>query len=58
MYAVKRGWRDRSGAESRGHVRIPIQEALLTCGAFCLFMASDKGIGYRGEEGTLRRQRR
>jgi hypothetical protein len=53
LYAVEREWRDRSGPESRGHVLIPNQEALLTYGAFCLFMASDKGIGYKGERDTL-----
>jgi hypothetical protein len=54
LYAVEREWRDRSGPESRGHVLIPNQEALLTYGAFCLFRASDKGIGYKGEQDTLR----
>ncbi len=57
LYAVEREWRDRSGPESRGHVLIPNQQALLTYGAYCLFMASDRGIGYRGERDTLRGQR-
>lgn len=35
-------------------VYIPTQEALIDYGATCLFEASDKGVGYRGERDTLR----
>jgi hypothetical protein len=49
LYAVERKSQDRSGPESRGHILIPNQEAMVRYGAYCLFMASEKGIGYRGE---------
>jgi len=40
-----------STAEKRGYSKIPNQEALLTYGAYCLFAASDRGVGYKGERG-------
>ena len=55
-YAVsrKRKWPEPSSAETDGLVKIPNQEALLSCGAFCLFMASDRGAGYFREKDPLR----
>jgi hypothetical protein len=41
-------------AEARGHRKIPNQLALVTYGAYCLFSASDKGIGYKGERDQSR----
>jgi hypothetical protein len=50
LYSVERRWDDRTGPETRGHVLIENTEALTEYGAYCLFMASDRGIGYKGEK--------
>ena len=56
LYAVarERKWAEPSSAESDGLVKLVNQQALLDYGAFCLFMASDKSIGYRYEKDMLR----
>jgi hypothetical protein len=50
LYSVERRWRDRIGPEARGHTLIENTEALAEYGAYCIFMASDRGIGYKGEK--------
>ncbi len=56
LYAVarRRKWEEPSSAETDGLLKIPDTEALLSYGAFCLFMASDRSIGYRRERDLLR----
>ena len=49
LYSVERRWSDRSGPQARGHVLIDKQKALEEYGAYCLSLASDRGIGYKGE---------
>jgi hypothetical protein len=49
LYSVERRWRDRGGPQARGHVLLDSREALQKYGAYCLFMASDRGIGYKDE---------
>jgi len=51
LYAVARTrkWEDPSSAEAEGMDRIPCPAALLTYGSYCLFMAADRGVGYRHE---------
>jgi len=51
LYAVRRRrpWAEPSSAETDGLLRIPGVDALRSYGAFCLFNASDRGIGYKGE---------
>jgi hypothetical protein len=51
LYAVRRRrpWAEPSSAETDGLLRIPSVDALRSYGAFCLFNASDRGIGYKGE---------
>jgi hypothetical protein len=58
LYAVakERPWAEPSSAEAEGLACIPNAEALLEFGAYVLFQASDKGVGYRGERDPLRRE--
>jgi len=51
LYAVarKRRWAEPSSAESDRLLRVPRVEALQAYGAYCLFNAADRGIGYKGE---------
>jgi hypothetical protein len=51
LYAVDRVQMESGppAAEARGHIKFPNQLALEIYGPYCLFSASDKGIGYKGE---------
>jgi hypothetical protein len=55
LYAVakERPWTKPSSAEEEGLACISSNEAVLDFGAYCLFQASDKGVGYKGERDPL-----
>lgn len=49
LFAASRKYRGHTACDFQGYPLIPNQEALLTYGAYCLFKAADRGIGYKGE---------
>jgi hypothetical protein len=58
LYAVDRNPNKSKtiSAEKQEIVKIQNQEALIRYGAYCLFSASDKGVGSKGEQGLPKDQ--
>jgi hypothetical protein len=56
LYAVarRREGKEPSSADTDGLEKVATPEALLSYGAFCLFMSSDRSIGYRREKDEMR----